>query len=91
MRSAQTAAATLAFQQVDDYVTPTWPGGAHPQQVHLDIAVADIAGLEPRVLAAGATLHEHQPLAGRRFRVYLDPAGHPFCLVSRRNGGVNRR
>jgi hypothetical protein len=26
----------------------------------------------------GATKHEHQP--GMSFRVFLDPAGHPFCL-----------
>jgi len=31
------------------------------------------------VLAAGATKAETQP--GESFRVYLDPAGHPFCLV----------
>ena len=33
------------------------------------------------VLAAGATAHEHQPSENGGFRVYLDPAGHPFCLV----------
>ncbi|WP_346434207.1 VOC family protein [Phytohabitans maris] len=26
----------------------------------------------------GATKHPHQP--GTSFRVFLDPAGHPFCL-----------
>ncbi len=73
--------ATLAFQRIDDWVPPTWPGGAHPQQVHLDLSVADIAAAEPAVLAAGATVHEHQPSETGSFRVYLDPAGHPFCLV----------
>ena len=74
---------TLAFQRIDDYVAPTWPSGAHPQHFHLDISVADIAASEPKVLAAGARLHEFQPSENGRFRVYLDPAGHPFCLILR--------
>ena len=72
----------LAFQRIDDWVAPTWPGGAHPQQVHLDLSTGDdIAGAEPAVLAAGARLHEHQPSTDGGFRVYVDPAGHPFCLI----------
>lgn len=73
--------ATLAFQRIDDYVRPTWPGGKHPQQFHLDLAVSDIEAAEPRVLALGATAHGHQPSESGSFRVYLDPDGHPFCLV----------
>lgn len=72
---------SLAFQRIDDWVAPTWPGGAHPQQVHLDLTVDDIAAAEPAVLAAGARVHDHQPTQTGGFRVYLDPAGHPFCLV----------
>ncbi len=75
--------ATLAFQRIDDYVKPTWPGGAHPQQFHLDISVVDIDASEAAVLTAGATVHEHQPSEDGGFRVYLDPAGHPFCLIRR--------
>jgi catechol 2,3-dioxygenase-like lactoylglutathione lyase family enzyme len=72
----------LAFQRIDDYVRPTWPGGQHPQQFHLDLWAPDgIDAVEPAVLAAGATAHEHQPSEDGGFRVYLDPAGHPFCLV----------
>lgn len=29
---------SIAFQRIDDYITPTWPGGEHPQQLHLDPA-----------------------------------------------------
>ncbi|MET1052815.1 MAG: VOC family protein [Mycetocola sp.] len=68
----------LAFQLVDGYTPPQWPGQLVPQQAHLDIEVTDIDQAEPAVLALGATE------AGYReddFRVYLDPAGHPFCLV----------
>jgi predicted enzyme related to lactoylglutathione lyase len=73
---------TLAFQRIDDWVEPTWPGGAHPQQFHLDLAVADIDAAEPAVLAAGGRVHDHQPSKDGHFRVYLDPAGHPFCLIA---------
>lgn len=72
---------TLAFQRIEDWVAPTWPGGAHPQQMHLDLSVADIDAAEPDVMALGARVHEHQPATDGRFRVYLDPAGHPFCLI----------
>src|SRR5688500_15114549 len=45
---------SLAFQRIDDWVAPTWPGGAHPQQFHLDFSVDDIDAAEPEVLALGA-------------------------------------
>ncbi|HET8598940.1 MAG TPA: VOC family protein [Segeticoccus sp.] len=71
----------LAFQRIEDWVEPTWPGGAHPQQAHLDLSVPDIAAAEPAVVAAGARVHDRQPSKDGQFRVYLDPAGHPFCLI----------
>jgi hypothetical protein len=72
---------TLAFQRIDDWVEPTWPGGAHPQQMHLDLATPDMDASEAAVLAAGARKHDHQPSTNDGFRVFLDPAGHPFCLI----------
>ncbi|MGO1974254.1 MAG: VOC family protein [Propionibacteriaceae bacterium] len=72
---------TLAFQRIDDWVEPTWPGGAHPKQFHLDFTVENIDAAEPGVLALGARVHDHQPSTDGGFRVYLDPAGHPFCLI----------
>lgn len=71
----------IQFQQVDDYRAPDWPGQQVPQQVHLDVCVDDLDVAEAAVLKLGATRHEHQP--GTTFRVYLDPAGHPFCLCLR--------
>lgn len=68
----------IAFQQVDGYAPPQWPGQEHPQQMHIDVSVDDLDAAEEAVLAIGATKHEHQP--GTDFRVFLDPAGHPFCL-----------
>lgn len=70
---------TIAFQRVPDHRPPEWPGSEHPQQVHLDFDVPDLDAAEERLLAIGARRHEVQP--GKSFRVYLDPAGHPFCLV----------
>ena len=72
---------TLAFQRIDDWVEPTWPGGSHPQQFHLDLATPDMDASEAAVLAAGATKHDHQPSKDGGFRVFVDPAGHPFCLI----------
>lgn len=71
---------SLGFQRIDDFVPPTWPGGAHPQQFHLDFAVQDIAKTEPAVLALGGRVAAEQPAQDGGFKVYLDPAGHPFCL-----------
>jgi hypothetical protein len=72
----------MAFQQAVGFSPPTWPEGDRPQQLHLDLTVDDVEAVEPQVLALGATRHAVQPgeADGDRFRVYLDPAGHPFCL-----------
>ncbi|MEV5739243.1 VOC family protein [Microbispora rosea] len=72
----------LAFQRVPEYVPPVWPSAKHPQQFHLDLTVDDMAEAENQVLALGAVRHEHQPDEGRGWTVFLDPAGHPFCLVT---------
>jgi catechol 2,3-dioxygenase-like lactoylglutathione lyase family enzyme len=71
--------ATIAFQRAPDHQPPVWPSTDRPQQAHLDFDVADLDAAEEQVLAIGATKAEVQP--GESFRVYLDPAGHPFCLV----------
>jgi predicted enzyme related to lactoylglutathione lyase len=72
-------AVTLAFQEAPGHVPPDWPSDDHPQQAHLDFDVADLDVGEEQVLALGARKADFQPSTG--FRVYLDPAGHPFCLV----------
>jgi hypothetical protein len=59
-------------------------------RVHFDVLVDDLAAAGDRVVAAGAVfVREHvSPRPGPAgepvpWRVYLDPAGHPFCLVLR--------
>lgn len=73
--------ARLAVQLAPDHVPPRWPDGS-PQQLHLDLYVDDIRAADEHVLALGAKL-----LAAvsdldvpEGWRVYADPAGHPFCL-----------
>lgn len=68
----------ICFQQVDDFRAPEWPGQAVPQQLHIDVMVDDLDVAERAVVELGAVRAEHQP--GTTFRVFLDPAGHPFCL-----------
>ena len=70
----------IACQQVDDYRAPDWPDGPIPQQAHLDLYVDSIAEAGPVAEAAGATRHPVQPSEEGTFVVFLDPAGHPFCL-----------
>ena len=72
----------LAFQRVEPYVAPRWPDGQHPQQLHLDIAVDDIGPAIDAVQALGAVRRPGAPETG--YRVFEDPAGHPFCLVHAR-------
>ena len=72
--------ATLAFQLAPDHQPPVWPSDEHPQQAHLDFSVDDLDAGEAAVIAVGARKADVQPEPDA-FRVYLDPAGHPFCLV----------
>lgn len=73
------AGATLAFQRAPDHQPPIWPSTDRPQQAHLDFDVDDLDQAEAKVLAIGTRKTEQQP--GQSFRVFLDPADHPFCLV----------
>ena len=70
----------LSFQTEPDYVRPTWPAtdGAQQMMMHLDIEVDDLDAACAVALEAGAVLAEFQPQPD--VRVFLDPAGHPFCL-----------
>jgi catechol 2,3-dioxygenase-like lactoylglutathione lyase family enzyme len=68
----------LAFQRVPDHCAPRWPDPAYPQQFHLDVEVPDLDQVQAQVLAQGAQLLQIDP---RGWRVFADPAGHPFCLL----------
>jgi len=80
----------LSFQLAPDHQPPRWPDPASSMQYHLDIGVDDIEEAEAKVLALGATrlpwgsaeevARGMRPESEDGFRVYADPAGHPFCL-----------
>ncbi|MFJ9060497.1 MULTISPECIES: VOC family protein [unclassified Streptomyces] len=74
--------ARIAFQRAADHRPPEWPrGDRNSQQEHLDFDVTDIEHAQEQVLALGATPLDLDDQGGERgFRVYADPAGHPFCL-----------
>lgn len=73
----------IAFQEAPGFVPPQWPGQEHGQQLHLDFDVPkerwDEA--ERQATELGARLVQHDE-GKRNFRVYLDPAGHPFCFCA---------
>ncbi|MBE2998059.1 VOC family protein [Nocardiopsis sp. HNM0947] len=71
----------LAFQRAPDHRPPEWLDPERPQQIHLDVEVDDIEEAERKALELGAhPLRKVEEDADNRFRVYTDPAGHPFCL-----------
>ncbi|MPZ82293.1 MAG: VOC family protein [Actinophytocola sp.] len=79
--AVQTDAIMIATIRVPDYRPPTWPGGATPKHIHLDLAVLDLDETEAAALKLGASKADDQPQPDQ-WRVYLDPAGHPFCLTA---------
>ncbi|MFJ9632183.1 VOC family protein [Streptomyces sp. NPDC101175] len=72
---------TLAFQKAPGHVPPKWPAPGDSQQFHLDLTVEDLDVAERGVLALGATPLDADERS-RGWRVYADPAGHPFCLCA---------
>lgn len=71
----------LVFQQVEGYTPPTWPAapGAQQQMLHLDFYVDEVPPEVQRALGLGAALAATQ--FDPHWRVLLDPAGHPFCIL----------
>ena len=74
---------SIGFGQVPGYSAPGWPQESAPKRYHLDFYVDDLDKAESEALALGATKPSEQPQPDR-WRVLLDPGGHPFdiCLKS---------
>lgn len=72
----------LGVQLAPNHRPPEWPDGETPQQMHLDLWVDDLDAAHDEVIRHGARLLQPaaDPKASEQFRVYADPAGHPFCL-----------
>ena len=77
--AVRTSNGWLATVRVPDYQAPTWAAAAVPKQMHLDLAVDDLDAAEAEAVRLGARKADVQP-GPDRWRVLLDPAGHPFCL-----------
>jgi hypothetical protein len=71
----------MSALRVPDYVAPTWPAGDVPQQIHVDLAVTDLEAAVAGAEQLGARPATFQP-SPDRWRVLIDPAGHPFCLTT---------
>ena len=70
---------SLAAVRVADYRPPTWPDDTVPKQMHLDLIVEDLDAAETEAIRLGARRADEQPNP-EKWRVMLDPSGHPFCL-----------
>ncbi|MDR1822163.1 MAG: hypothetical protein LBQ91_06990 [Oscillospiraceae bacterium] len=70
----------LLFQEDGSYVKPVWPTeqGQQQQMAHLDFFSEDLEKDVNHALACGAKLAQTQ--YSDKWRVMLDPAGHPFCI-----------
>ncbi|MFF8477087.1 VOC family protein [Streptomyces sp. NPDC015414] len=71
----------LGFNRLADYRPPTWPDPAQEKQAHIELGVDDLDIAEKHLLDLGATKPGFQPQP-ERWRVLLDPAGHPFCITT---------
>lgn len=78
------AGCLISFLRVQTHRPPTWPDGLQQQQIHLDVATSDLEHDVTRAIDLGAIPAEHQPRPDR-WRVMIDPAGHPFCLTTSPN------
>lgn len=71
----------LDFQRVRNPVPEPWPEPTAARRLHLDFVVDDLDEAEAHLCSLGARRADLQP-GGDRFRVLIDPAGHPFCLAT---------
>ena len=73
----------FSFHRCEGYVPPRWPRGHGEHQVHFDLLVEDLAeacGVVEK--AGGRPLTPILDPGPKEWRIYADPAGHPFCLVT---------
>ena len=73
---------TFEFNAIEGYQPPSWPDEFGQKQFHLELMVDSLDDAAATLISSGAEQPEFQP-GGERFRVLTDPAGHPFCIISR--------
>ncbi|CAM4405394.1 VOC family protein [Nocardia ninae] len=76
----RTKGVAITIERINNYLAPDWPNDKTPKQMHLDLFVADLDESEAAAVALGASKPDTQPAPGK-WRVLLDPSGHPFCLT----------
>ena len=78
----------LVFQQIDDYKKPVWPEEKNEQQqmMHLDFYSDNVDESIKRAIECGAVLAKYQ---SGDWKVLIDPAGHPFCIVPTRQNRMD--
>jgi hypothetical protein len=81
VRAVLTGTVMIAAIRVPDYRPPVWPDGDPPKHIHLDLAVRDLDEAAAEATRLGATRAGDQPQPDQ-WLVFLDPAGHPFCLTA---------
>lgn len=74
--------APIGFGRIEGYRPPRWPDTESPKQYHLDLYVEDLDEAEAVCAEWGASVPREQPNPDR-WRVLVDPAGHPFCVCLR--------
>jgi predicted enzyme related to lactoylglutathione lyase len=75
---------SIGFGKLPGYSGPGWPDEGTPKRYHLDFYVDDLDKAEEQALALGATKPTADQPNAERWRLLLDPGGHPFdlCLKS---------
>jgi Glyoxalase-like domain len=66
----------------DPYLPPQWPDPRYPQQMHMDVFVADLDASEDIALSNGGRKLQDKG----SYRTYADPLGHPLCLSTDTSG-----
>ena len=76
----------VAVQRVDSLPRSTWPSHEIPMQLHMDFSVSSRDELErqkERAIALGAKVLLDRTEEPEGLYVLADPAGHPFCILTR--------
>ena len=77
------AGLSIVAQKVANYIPPAWPSSSI---VHFDLDAAEsLVESVAYAVECGATEAAEQP--DPRWRVLLDPAGHPFCITTEVHDG----
>jgi catechol 2,3-dioxygenase-like lactoylglutathione lyase family enzyme len=73
---------SIGFGRIEAHAPVGWPDESSPKHFHLDFYVDDLDKAEAQCLELGATKPAGQPNP-ERWRVLLDPSGHPFDICLR--------